>query len=88
MPCVARIRNLYYLFLRTDTLVLSVEKSNKAYNTVTWALGIHSGAAYLKDLESVIYTSHYLLFFKITRKMLARVSGAKNRYAGRPPLLS
>ena len=48
VPCVARIRNLYYLFLRTDTLVLSVEKSNKSYNIVTWALGIHSGAAYLR----------------------------------------
>ena len=48
MRCVARVRNLYYLFRRTDTLVLSVEKSNKSYNSVTWALGIHSGAAYLR----------------------------------------
>ena len=88
MPCVARIHNPYYLFLRTDTLVLSVDNCNKSYNTVTRALGIHSGAAHLKDLESVICTSHYLPLFKITRKMLARVSGAKNRYAGRPPLLN
>ena len=48
VPSVARIRNPYYLFLRTDTLVLSVDNSNKSHNTFTWALGIHSGAAYLR----------------------------------------
>ena len=48
MHSVARIRNPYYLFLRTDILVLSVDNSNKSHNTFTWALGIHSGAAYLR----------------------------------------